>query len=184
MIVAKAGHTSDGSCGILAPVETDESKALKCGRKTEISKTHINERVPFFSQIDCSSGLVNPHPQLLYVSLGHKSLMFTFHISHLRLACVLVFSQIDPRDGTERSEKFLQICFPGVLGQVGHTDCSIIISCKDFINVLPCCTDQCLKYSGNIKHRPLRLGCIDSPLRVLPSRRLGGTYFPVLLWTG
>lgn len=29
---------------------------------------------------------------------------------------------------------------------------------------------------------PLRLGCMDSPRRLAPSRRLGGTYFPVLLW--
>lgn len=30
---------------------------------------------------------------------------------------------------------------------------------------------------------PLRLGCMDySPRRLAPSRRLGGTYFPVLFW--
>lgn len=29
---------------------------------------------------------------------------------------------------------------------------------------------------------PLRFGCMDSPRRLAPSRRLGGTYFPVLFW--
>lgn len=74
---------------------------------------------------------------LLYLSYAHESLSAVFHISHLRLACVLVLGQVDPRDGAKRPEKLLQICLPGVLGQVGHTDCSIIISCRENITTLP-----------------------------------------------
>jgi len=33
---------------------------------------------------------------------------------------------------------------------------------------------------GNWVPSPLRLGCMDSPRRLAPSRRLGGTYLPVL----
>ena len=33
---------------------------------------------------------------------------------------------------------------------------------------------------GAFPASPLRLGCMDSPRRLAPSRRLGGTYFPVL----
>lgn len=122
---------------------------------------------------------------LLYLSFVKKSIML-FHISHLRLACVLVLGQIDPRDGAERPEKLLQICLPGVLGKVGHTDCSIIISCGENSNTLPLVfsTENISVGDLHVKHAPLRLGCMDSPLRVPPSRKLGGTYFPVLLWTG
>lgn len=35
---------------------------------------------------------------------------------------------------------------------------------------------------GALTASPLRLGCMDSPRRLAPSRRLGGTYFPVLFW--
>lgn len=107
-----------------------------------------------------------------------------FHISHLRLACVLVLGQIDPRDGAERPEKLLQIRLPGVLGKVGHADCSIIIRCGENTNTLAFMTENISVGDLNLTHAPLRLGCMDSPLRVPPSRRLGGTYFPVLLWTG
>lgn len=48
--------------------------------------------------------------------------------TYFRLARVLILGQVDPRDGAERSEELLQIRLPGVLGQVGHTDCSIVIS--------------------------------------------------------
>lgn len=123
---------------------------------------------------------------LLYLSFVKKSIMLLFHISHLRLARVLVLGQIDPRDGAERPEKLLQICLPGVLGKVGHTDCSIIISCGENTNTLPLIfsTESISVGDLHVKHAPLRLGCMDSPLRVPPSRKLGGTYFPVLLWTG
>lgn len=44
MIVAKAGHTSDGSGSILTPVEADESKALKCEGKQKKTKPTLNLR--------------------------------------------------------------------------------------------------------------------------------------------
>lgn len=48
----------------------------------------------------------------------------------LGLSSVLVLGQINPRDGAKRSEELLQICLTGVLGQVGHTDGGIVISCQ------------------------------------------------------
>lgn len=105
--------------------------------------------------------------------------------SNLWLSCILVLCQINPRDGAKWSEELLQIGLAGVLRQVGHTDCSIVISCKvqSFSN-----GTQYWRWNAGglwtISNSPLRLGCIDSPLRVLPSLRLGGTYFPVLACAG
>lgn len=112
----------------------------------------------------------------------------------LWLSCVLVLGQIDPWDGAKWSEELLQVCLTGVLGQIGNTNSGIVIRCqiKAYIVVYfreysCCCTSiQSLNRASryNNSHPPLRLGCMDSPLRVPPSLRLGGTYFPVLLCAG
>lgn len=48
----------------------------------------------------------------------------------LRLPGVLVLGQVDPGDGAEGSEELLQVCLAGILGQVGHTDGGIVVSCE------------------------------------------------------
>lgn len=113
----------------------------------------------------------------------------------LRLPSVLVLCQIDPGDGAKWSKELLQVCLTGVLRQIGHTNSGIVISCR--VQTYSVYTDQCscsstvtqvkngctaTKY--NNLNPPLRLGCMDSPLRVPPSLKLGGTYFPVLLCAG
>lgn len=55
-------------------------------------------------------------------------MLYIFHAPNLGLPGVLVFGQVDPRDGAKRSEKFLQVGLAGVLGQIGHTDGRIVIS--------------------------------------------------------
>lgn len=56
-------------------------------------------------------------------------MLYIFNASYLGLSGVLVFGQVDPGDGAEWSEEFLQVSLAGVLRQVGHTDGSIVISC-------------------------------------------------------
>lgn len=102
----------------------------------------------------------------------------------LWLPSVLVLGQVDPWDGTKWSKEFLQVRLTGVLGQIGHANSCVVISCWRAnaymrISVAGQTITKC-----NDLNAPLRLGCIDSPLRVPPSLRLGGTYFPVLLCAG
>lgn len=56
-------------------------------------------------------------------------MLHIFNVPNLRLSGVLVFGQVDPRDGAKWSEKFLQVSLTGVLRQIGHTNSSIVISC-------------------------------------------------------
>ena len=115
--------------------------------------------------------------------------------TNLWLSCILVLSQIDPWDGAKGSEELLQVCLTSVLRQIGHTNGSIVISCEMQSYILCEVTllvaEQrqkkkrlCKLNTNTSTYSPLRLGCMDSPLRVPPSLRLGGTYFPVLLWAG
>lgn len=115
-------------------------------------------------------------------------------LNHLGLPSGLVLGQVDSGDGAKRPEEFLQVSLTSVLGQVSDTDGGIVVS---FIGRTgrgssekdP--TTQCRSnyrvssatcYLGFPTLSPLRFGCIDSPRRLAPSRRLGGTYFPVLFW--
>lgn len=54
---------------------------------------------------------------------------YTSNVPYLGLSGVLVFGQVDPRDGAKWSEEFLQVSLTGVLRQIGHTNSSIVISC-------------------------------------------------------
>lgn len=56
-------------------------------------------------------------------------MLYISNVPYLGLSGVLVFGQVDPRDGAKRSEKFLQVSLTGVLRQIGHTNSSIVISC-------------------------------------------------------
>jgi hypothetical protein len=51
--------------------------------------------------------------------------------AHLGLASGLVLSQVDAGDGAEGPEELLQVCFTGVLGQVGDTDGGVVVSCAN-----------------------------------------------------
>lgn len=48
--------------------------------------------------------------------------------THFGLSSVLVLGQVDPGDGAKGPEQLLQVCLPGVLRQICHTDGGIIIS--------------------------------------------------------
>lgn len=114
----------------------------------------------------------------------------------LWLPSVLVLCQIDPRDGAKWSEELLQVCLTGVLRKIGHTNSSIVISCREQTYSVYTEDCSCSATGTQVKSKkkkklvyynlnpPLRLGCMDSPLRVPPSLKLGGTYFPVLLCAG
>lgn len=170
VIVSESWHSCDGSGCILSSVETDEGKTLQRAKWEGNLSTSDRNR---FSAAGCSWNTMRENIPL--------------PVPDLRLSGVLVFGQVDPGDGAKWSEKFLQVSLAGVLRQVGHTNSSVVVSCGAR-------SKQEVQYSwiassGAAAERdelnaPLRLGCMDSPRRVPPSLRLGGTYFPVLLWAG
>lgn len=172
MVVAKTRHPCNGTCSILPAVKADKSKTLRArGRH----------------------GGVRSGSWDAYSSYPLHS---SDQLTHLGLPSSLVLGQVDSGDGAERPEEFLQVSLTSVLGQVSDTDGGIVVS---FVGRAGGDGSEKGATAGPHAHTagvltalasgggpptssPLRFGCMDSPRRLAPSRRLGGTYFPVLLW--
>lgn len=76
-------------------------------------------------------------PPLHYSNSIQKGLNFTRAdicfikmSTNLWLPSVLVLGQVDPGDGAKWPKKLLQVCLTSVLRQIGHTNSSIVISCR------------------------------------------------------
>lgn len=102
MVVAKARHPCNGTCGVLPAVKADKSKTLWAGADMEVVRS--------------GSRIYPPAPQS------------SAQLPHLGLPSGLVLGQVDPGDGAKRPEEFLQVSLTSVLRQVSDTDGGIVVS--------------------------------------------------------